>query len=553
MAEPVQRDPLLGQLLVDSGAIRGVDLEEALKIQDRTGQLLGTILLEMGLCNRSALSSALLKQNPFVEDQVSPVTQRRTKRPTLHLIGFHVTTKPLLSWLLLVATDILSLALAVLLAACACYLLYPQIIREVRTAGLLASVLVLVCFTAWRLHSLVALGPVEELRRSTILISLVCLGIACGSCVYSHIERDALVLIFVFWACAVFFVPVLRTRLRQVCAKRPWWGHPVVLLGAGDSARRVLGMLRRHPELGLKPVAALDDDPEKIGQIEGVPVLGCLNIAPVLARDLKVRRALVVMPSVPPVRLMELLELHASAFSYLLIVPNLLGLYSMLVPAHDLGGVLSLEVKQNLLLPSHGRLKRTMDVGLTFLGGLLISPLLLFIAVLIKLDSGGPVFYTGKRLGKNGQLFNALKFRTMYGDGEEDLEDLLAKNAALREEYEKYHKLKKDPRVTRVGRTLRRYSLDELPQLWNVLRGDMSLVGPRPYIEREIPDMNRNHPIVFKVLPGMTGLWQVSARNKASFTERVETDVFYVRNWSLWLDLYVFAKTAEVVLSGTGT
>jgi lipopolysaccharide/colanic/teichoic acid biosynthesis glycosyltransferase len=152
----------------------------------------------------------------------------------------------------------------------------------------------------------------------------------------------------------------------------------------------------------------------------------------------------------------------------------------------------------------------------------------------------------------NGLRFDALKFRTMFGDGEKRLQQVLNSDPKLRAEYEQFHKLTVDSRITRVGRLLRKYSLDELPQIYNVLVGEMSLVGPRPYIEREISEMDGQEGVVWRVRPGITGLWQVSDRNATTFRSRVKTDVEYVRNWSPWLDLYILIRTALVVVAGTG-
>jgi len=158
-----------------------------------------------------------------------------------------------------------------------------------------------------------------------------------------------------------------------------------------------------------------------------------------------------------------------------------------------------------------------------------------------------------KRLGQDGVRFKAVKFRSMYGDGEERLTAMLNADEKLRTEYEQFHKLTVDPRVTRIGKILRKYSLDELPQIWNVFVGDMSLVGPRPYLEREIPEMEQQEAIILRVKPGITGIWQVTGRNLSTVQERVQLDVEYVRNWSPWLDIYVLARTVPVVLGGTGS
>jgi lipopolysaccharide/colanic/teichoic acid biosynthesis glycosyltransferase len=178
-----------------------------------------------------------------------------------------------------------------------------------------------------------------------------------------------------------------------------------------------------------------------------------------------------------------------------------------------------------------------LDVGATVIGGTLILPLLLTLTLLVWLESGRPVFYADKRMGRDGKLFSCVKFRTMVPDAEALLQRMLTEDAEMREEYLKYHKLREDPRVTRVGRFLRKTSLDELPQLWNVLLGEMSLVGPRPYLPRESADIGASQNEILRVTPGITGPWQVAGRNNASFTARVKADVYYVRDWSIWLDL----------------
>jgi Undecaprenyl-phosphate galactose phosphotransferase WbaP len=271
-----------------------------------------------------------------------------------------------------------------------------------------------------------------------------------------------------------------------------------------------------------------------------------------LAKDLKIQYAIIAMPGASNERLTEVIEKYGHAFPHLLVIPDLIEFPFQNSPGRDLGGVLSLSVRQELLLPRPRMIKRTADLLLTAIGGTLILPLLAVIAVLVKFSSPGSILYTQMRMGKNGTRFKAYKFRTMYGDGEARLQELLEKNPALKAEYEVFHKLQADPRVTPIGRILRKYSLDEFPQLWNVLRGEMSLVGPRPYLEREVPKMDEKESIILKCVPGITGMWQVSARNGAPFSHRINMDVHYVRNWSVWFDAYILASTLRVVVRGTG-
>ncbi|MDF2697575.1 MAG: Undecaprenyl-phosphate galactose phosphotransferase, WbaP, partial [Labilithrix sp.] len=290
----------------------------------------------------------------------------------------------------------------------------------------------------------------------------------------------------------------------------------------------------------------------KFAEVDGVPLVGDLSLAPILAARLKIPYAVLAMPGVDSAKLLQIVERIGGKFTHLLIIPDLFGFATMGVPAKSLGGILGVEVRQQLLLPGPRLAKRIMDVALTCLGGIFVLPFLLLIAALIKLDSKGPVFYTQKRLGKDGTYFSAYKFRTMHGDGEARLKAILDADPALRAEYDIYHKLKKDPRVTRIGRVLRKFSLDEFPQLLNVITGDMSLVGPRPYIERELTEMSGQEKIILRAPPGMTGMWQVSDRNATSFAQRVQIDVYYVRNWSPWLDIHILAKTFGVVIKGSG-
>ncbi|MDB4940903.1 MAG: Undecaprenyl-phosphate galactose phosphotransferase, WbaP [Labilithrix sp.] len=290
----------------------------------------------------------------------------------------------------------------------------------------------------------------------------------------------------------------------------------------------------------------------KFAEVDGVPVVGELALAPILATRLKIPYAVLAMPGVDGPKLLQIVERVGGKFSHLLVIPDLFGFATLGVPAKNLGGILGVEVRQQLLLPGPRLAKRVMDATLTGIGILFVLPFLLLIALLIKLDSKGPIFYWQNRLGKDGEFFRAYKFRTMHGDGEARLKAILDNDPQLRAEYEIYHKLRKDPRVTRIGRVLRKFSLDEFPQLLNVLLGDMSLVGPRPYIEREVTEMGGQEKIILRAPPGMTGMWQVSDRNATSFAQRVQIDVYYVRNWSPWLDIHILAKTFGVVVKGSG-
>jgi len=407
-------------------------------------------------------------------------------------------------------------------------------------------------YGAAKLYPSIGFNTAEELRRQSLATSAVFLAIAASTFMLRGAERYSRGVFLIAWLCALFIVPLGRALVRTVYAKREWWGIRAVVLGAGRTGRRVVEQLRRQPGFGLRPVAVLDDDPAKHGDLAGVPVLGDLSLAPALVERYGILYGIVAMPGVQCDRLLALLEKHAKTFRHLVVVPDLFGFCTMTVPSRDLGGVLALEVNQQLLMPSARAIKRFMDLAGVLLGSVLVAPVIVLFGLLIKLDSRGPVFYGHTRVGSGGRKFKAWKFRSMFQDADARLQEYLQKHPELRQEWERDFKLKNDPRVTRVGRFLRRTSLDELPQLWNVLKGEMSLVGPRPIVEAEVPRYADSFDLYQKVTPGMSGLWQVSGRTDTTYGERVALDTYYVRNWSPWLDAYILGRTVRVVIMGKG-
>ena len=197
-------------------------------------------------------------------------------------------------------------------------------------------------------------------------------------------------------------------------------------------------------------------------------------------------------------------------------------------------------------------LKVTLDKVLVALVGIVCLPLILLISLLVFCSSSGPIFYHQPRIGRDSKLFKIWKFRSMVTDADEVLAQYLACHPHLQEDWDQNQKLKDDPRITRIGKFLRRTSLDELPQLWNVLKGEMSMVGPRPITEEEVWRYEDKFDDYLQVRPGITGLWQVSGRNNLTYFERVDLDTYYVRNWSARLDIYILIRTIKVVLVGDG-
>lgn len=392
----------------------------------------------------------------------------------------------------------------------------------------------------------------HELRRFAIASFLGHGGIILSLYIQSYklnIYSGAFILSF------ILSVPIFlmgRGLVRKIFVRAKLWGIPIVVLGAGVTGKMLVDRLLDKPSIGYKPVVMLDDNPELQGEYRGISILKGLELSAALAKECNFETALVAMPGVARERLSIIIADYARNFRTYILVPDYFGVTNLWMKVRDIDGILTVQTEQQLLIPSNIVLKRIFDIFLAFLGGLVSLPLCLFIAILIKLDSRGPVIYAHSRRGKGGKLIKVYKFRTMYQNSREMLEKLLSDNPELQKEWQQNFKLKNDPRITRIGRFLRRTSLDELPQLWNVIKGDMSLIGPRPIIDNEIEKYGDNYPLLASVKPGLSGLWQISGRSETEYEERVAMDIYYIQSWSLWLDLYIFFKTFAAVVEGKG-
>ncbi len=393
----------------------------------------------------------------------------------------------------------------------------------------------------------------EELRRTvtgTTLASILAMALTFVTKTGPEYSRP---IILGGWLLSIFIVPATRFLLRKLMTKWGLSGPPTVILGAGKTAELILNGLRQQRPPALRPVGLFDDDQKKIGGgIEGVPIIGGIADAAPWAMERGVRVAIVAMPGVPRGELVPLIEKQTKVFQRVIVVPDLFGISAADADAHEIQGAFALELRRNLLYRRNRIVKRLIDVALLLLSLVLLIPLTLLIALAIVLESGRPVFYKHERIGIGGKTFTAWKYRTMLKNADAVFEEALKDDLELRKEWEENHKLKHDPRLTKVGSVLRRLSLDEFPQLWNVLKGEMSLVGPRPIVEDEIEKYGDDFDLYIQVLPGLTGLWQVSGRSDLNYTERVWLDTHYVRNWSVWLDLVILVRTVWVVIAGVG-
>ena len=375
--------------------------------------------------------------------------------------------------------------------------------------------------------------PADELRRLCATNSIVYAALAVTVFLLKDAESYSRATFLLAWGQTILFVPLFRALVRTLFSSRSWWGYPVAV--AGPAAARIAEMLEAHPRLGLRPLAVVPDT----------------GAALVSARGAGARRVILTVAGMPHAQALASFNRCSELFSEVIVIPDLSGFASLWVEACDLHGVLGLEIRQRLLMRTSRMIKRAVDVGVVIAASVLLLPLAALLAALIKVNSRGPVFYGQVRYGAGGRPFKAWKFRSMVANADDALAACL-RDPVLREEWKRTHKLRHDPRITAVGRFLRRTSLDELPQFWNILMGEMSLVGPRPIVAEEIPRYGEAFTFYQKVVPGLTGLWQVSGRNRVSYEDRVALDTYYIRNWSPWLDLYILARTVPAVLFTRG-
>ncbi|HIC93861.1 MAG TPA: undecaprenyl-phosphate glucose phosphotransferase [Anaerolineae bacterium] len=323
----------------------------------------------------------------------------------------------------------------------------------------------------------------------------------------------------------------------------------VLIVGAGEVGRAIMRNIVAQPQLGYQIIGFVDDDPVKqrtdIGRFKA---LGGTENLPRLLQEQAVDEVIITLPWTSHRKVIRLMGHCERQGVRAKIVPDLFQMSLNRVDVDDINGIPLIGVKEVTIRGWNLAIKRAMDVVIASVGLVLCAPLMGLIALLIKADSPGPVLFRQVRVGRGGRLFTLYKFRSMRQEAEAERAQLLDLNEATGPIF----KIRDDPRLTRVGKLLRRTSLDELPQLYNVLRGEMSLVGPRPPIPSEVEQYQEWHRRRLEVSPGVTGLWQVSGRSDLTFDEMVMLDLFYAENWSLWLDLKILLRTIPTIILGTG-
>lgn len=363
------------------------------------------------------------------------------------------------------------------------------------------------------------------------------------------------VLVVSFWVLMIFIIPFSRILSKKVMDKFGLWQRDLFILGYGESAIAAYKLFARNSWIGYNLCGFVDIFNNNVVNYGHLPV-SLINEHDLLLKiqnnyDCDIIVAISGVELNQKIRLINYLQHECTS---LLILPDLSGLafYGAEIEHFFGNEQLILRMSTNLSKRFNKIIKRVFDVIVGLFILLLISPILLIIALIIKLTTGSNVFFMHKRVGKNGNMFPCLKFQTMYPNSQELLAQMLASDPVIKDEWESCFKLKDDPRVTPIGKFLRSSSLDELPQIFNVLIGQMSLVGPRPIVLQEVERYKDDFYYYKMVLPGITGLWQVSGRSDVDYENRVRLDEFYVRNWSLWYDIVILFKTFGVVLKRTG-
>lgn len=463
-----------------------------------------------------------------------------------------VSRRQSLVTLLLISSDVL-LAVVVWLVALAFQVVFGQgQLSQIATISIVPNIVAWVGLRAvLGLYPGYGLDQVEELRRQTFALGAT-LAIITVFAFASQVGDSLSRLLLLGWALGLLLIAPLARHFVKTLARDGWWGKPVVVLGASGAGEKMVDVLQKEWHLGLKPAGVFGDTVPADGAFEAMLQQGFLEDAVSAAREHGVDTAIVSMPELRRESLVELVDRVSGRFPYVVVMTDLGMITNSAVIARDFAGDFAVEIKQSLLFPWARRAKHTVDLLLTVVGGLVIAPLLVAITVLIKLDSPGPAFYGHRRLGAGDEHFRCWKFRTMHTNAEQLLDEYLQGQPHLRAEWEQNFKLRDDPRVTRIGRFLRKTSLDELPQLWNVLRGEMSLIGPRPIVDAEVDRYGAVYEMYRRIKPGMSGFWQVSGRSDTSYAERVKLDAYYVRNWSVWLDIVLLVRTVSCVVLRRG-
>ena len=449
--------------------------------------------------------------------------------------------------LIMAAFLLLSDSLAITTSIFISLAIWKQVRADLQVEAHLSMILPALIFFAFAYHLMalypaVGIGPVEELKRLTISTSFVMLTLITASFFLRVTTTFSRATLIIAWLLIMISNPVARKVFRRIAVRLNFWGIPTMIAGDKKSVIRFQEHLSRFPLSGFWPVLCMagviqDIFPRDHGDGQFFSPIETLIISEGRDKFDSVR---------------YLITQRKYRFKHIIVLFNEENIGPIWFTPITLVENMGLEVIHNLLNSTQKFSKRVMEMILMFLSIPFLIALFAVVAFLIKVTSPGPVLYKHKRIGLDGKEIWIWKFRTMTHNSEFVLQEHLKEDPVLQIEWEANFKLKDDPRVTMIGRFLRRTSLDEFPQIWNVLKGEMSLIGPRPIVKEEIALYGDEFEIYKQVLPGITGLWQISGRNNLPYPDRVKLDVYYIQNWSIWLDIHILMHTVLATLQARG-
>ena len=504
-------------------------------------------------------TDAIEQLSPFVStlgltgDQVHPLWRKRDYFLSLVCIGQKcVTALPLLFGDMLAILGCHFIAAIMTLSMMGAAMPSDYLLQVWATAILFAGAGLMI-----GLYPATAVSPVVELRQTVIAGWLAFATIMLLNQMLATLSHFEIFVGFIGASLASLIVPLVRNIIRHHFSGYRWWGERVIIIGSGVQGQAIYRFYQRSRHRGLKPVGIVDSAETAEGSVPpiqngSIVYLGSLSRLPLLARQNYAQWAIVAPGGCEGLNISELIR-FCGVFQHLVLLPTDMLVPSLWSVSRECAGVMGVHVRDHLRSPVSSLLKRSFDIVGAAVGIFSALPIFMTVAVLVKIKSPGPVFYGHERIGRGGKRFKAWKFRSMIPNAAEVLDQHLERDPEMRRQWFEDQKLRTDPRIIPgIGNFIRETSLDELPQLWNVLVGDMSLVGPRPIVTNEIDRYAEMYPLYLRVRPGITGLWQVSGRNDTSYNQRVRLDCYYVCNWSIWLDAYILMRTIRTIIMREG-
>lgn len=373
--------------------------------------------------------------------------------------------------------------------------------------------------------------------------------------VRANATEHSIAFLALLWLASFICLVIMRYLLKRILDERNIFQIPLLIIGAQEEALAFVKAINSDIGMSSYKIVGLISDKTPVKGLENYPLLGDFKDMEKTIKTTGVNNVLIAIPYLEQAKIQNIIHRVQPLVKNICIIPNL--------QAIPMGGAdletffdekfMLIKVRNNLARNINKLIKLIFDMIVGLLICIPVIPIIIVCAIWVKMDSKGPIFYNAKRIGKNGKEFTCYKFRSMYTNSDELLEQYLAENPVAKKEWDEFQKLHDfDPRVTKAGKIMRKTSLDELPQILNVLKGEMSLVGPRPYLPREKEMMGYFYNIIISTVPGITGYWQVNGRSNVTFEGRLKMDDWYIRNWSVWIDIILLIKTIKAVFCNKG-